>query len=67
MGDKVAIIAFPANDFGMQERKDDAHTDLCQVSGVTFPNNKKKGVVRKKTEQQPIYCWLTDKTQNGLE
>lgn len=65
-GDKVAIIAFPANDFGMQERKDDASIQtFCQVSyGVTFPIAK-KGVVRKKTEQQPIYCWLTDKTQNG--
>ncbi|HAB90584.1 MAG TPA: glutathione peroxidase [Bacteroidetes bacterium] len=65
-GEKVAIIAFPANDFGMQERKDDATIQaFCQVSyGVTFPIAK-KGVVRKKAEQQPIYCWLTDKSQNG--
>ncbi|MEC9221763.1 MAG: glutathione peroxidase [Bacteroidota bacterium] len=65
-GDKVAIIAFPSNDFGMQERKDDASIQtFCQVSyGVTFPIAK-KGVVRKKTEQQPIYRWLTDKAQNG--
>ena len=66
VGDKVAIIAFPANDFGMQERKDDASIQaFCEVSyGVTFPIAK-KGVVRKKTEQQPIYRWLTDKSQNG--
>ena len=65
-GDKVAIIAFPANDFGMQEQKDDASIQtFCQVSyGVTFPIAK-KGVVRKKTEQQSIYRWLTDKSQNG--
>ena len=65
-GDKVAIIAFPANDFGMQERKDDASIQaFCQTSyGVSFPIAK-KGVVRKKAEQQPIYRWLTDKTQNG--
>ena len=65
-GDKVAIIAFPSNDFGMQERKDDASIQtFCQVSyGVTFPIAK-KGVVRKKTEQHPIYRWLTDKAQNG--
>ena len=64
--DKVAIIAFPANDFGMQERKDDASIQaFCQVNyGLTFPVAT-KGVVRKKTEQQPIYRWLTDKTQNG--
>ena len=62
-GDKVAIIAFPANDFGMQERKDDLSIRaFCEVSyGVTFPIAK-KGVVRKKTEQQPIYRWLTHKS-----
>ena len=65
-GDKVAIIAFPANDFGMQERKDDASIQaFCKTSyGVTFPIAK-KGIVRKKAEQQPIYRWLTDKSQNG--
>ena len=65
-GDKVAIIAFPANDFGMQERKDDASIQaFCKTSyGVTFPIAK-KGIVRKKAEQQPIYKWLTDKSQNG--
>ena len=65
-GDKVAIIAFPANDFGMQERKDDLSIRaFCEVSyGITFPIAK-KGVVRKKTEQQPIYRWLTDKSKNG--
>ncbi|MGC6420478.1 MAG: glutathione peroxidase [Chitinophagales bacterium] len=64
--DKVAIIAFPANDFGMQERKDDASIQtFCKVSyGVTFPIAE-KGIVRKKAEQQPVYRWLTDKTQNG--
>ena len=66
VGDKVVIIAFPANDFGMQERKDDASIQaFCEVSyGVTFPITK-KGVVRKKAEQQAIYRWLTDKSQNG--
>ncbi|MBA99367.1 MAG: glutathione peroxidase [Saprospirales bacterium] len=65
-GDKVAIIAFPANDFGMQERKDDASIQaFCKTSyGVTFLIAK-KGIVRKKAEQQPIYRWLTDKSQNG--
>ena len=65
-GDRVAIIAFPANDFGKQERKDDASIQaFCKTSyGVTFPIAK-KGIVRKKAEQQPIYKWLTDKSQNG--
>lgn len=65
-GDKVAIIAFPANDFGMQERKDDASIQaFCQASyGISFPIAK-KGVVRKKAKQQPVYRWLTDKSQNG--
>ena len=65
-GEKVAIIAFPANDFGMQERKDDASIQaFCQASyGISFPIAK-KGVVRKKAKQQPVYRWLTDKSQNG--
>lgn len=66
MGDFLAIIAFPANDFREQEKGSDKEiSQFCQVNyGVTFPIAK-KGVVVKKEGQQPIFKWLTDKNANG--
>lgn len=65
-GDKIQIIAFPANDFAKQEKGDDKKiSEFCQLNyGVTFPLAK-KSVVVKSTEQQPIFKWLTDKNLNG--
>lgn len=65
-GETVQIIGFPANDFGDQEKGNDADiSHFCQVNyGVTFPIAK-KGVVVKKENQQPVFKWLTDKEQNG--
>lgn len=66
MGNNLAIIAFPANDFREQEKGSDKEiSQFCQVNyGVTFPIAK-KGVVVKKEDQQPIFKWLTDKNANG--
>lgn len=65
-GEKLQIIAFPANDFAGQEKSNDADIEqFCQVNyGVTFPVAIKSTVV-KKTNQHPIYKWLTDKNENG--
>ncbi len=66
MSDRLAIIAFPANDFKEQEKSNDNEiSQFCQVNyGVTFPIAK-KGVVLKKEEQQPVFKWLTDSKANG--
>ena len=65
-GDKLAIIAFPANDFAEQEKSDDKEiSQFCQMNyGVTFPIAK-KGVVVKNAEQQPVFKWLTNHNANG--
>ena len=66
LGDKLAIIAFPANDFAEQEKSSDNEiSQFCQINyGVTFPIAK-KGVVVKSKDQQPIFKWLTDSRANG--
>lgn len=65
-GDRIQIIAFPANDFADQEKSNDGEiAHFCQVNyGVTFPVAK-KGVVVKRTEQQEVFQWLTTKNLNG--
>lgn len=66
LGDKLAIVAFPSNDFMEQEKADDKDiASFCQVNyGVTFPLAK-KGVVLKKTGQQSVFQWLTNSGANG--
>lgn len=66
LGDKLAIIAFPANDFAEQEKGNDNEiAQFCHVNyGVTFPIAK-KGVVVKSAEQQSIFRWLTNSKANG--
>lgn len=63
---KLEIIAFPANDFGEQERGSDQQiARFCKVNfGVTFPLAK-KSVVIKSNEQNQVFKWLTDKQLNG--
>ncbi|MFC0264192.1 glutathione peroxidase [Fontibacter flavus] len=65
-GDKLAILAFPANDFAEQEKGDDKDiSQFCQVNyGVTFPLAK-KSVVLKNEAQHPVFKWLTDSKANG--
>ncbi len=64
--DNLVIIGFPANDFGEQEKGDDATiAEFCKVNyGVTFPLAKKSGVL-KNAGQNPVYQWLTDESRNG--
>jgi glutathione peroxidase len=64
--DRMVVIGFPANDFGEQEKADDATiADFCQLHfGVSFPLAKKSTVV-KGTHQNPVFRWLTHKEQNG--
>lgn len=66
LGETFNIIAFPANDFANQEKSNDEEiAQFCQLNyGVTFPVAK-KSVVTKKTEQQEVFKWLTDKKLNG--
>jgi len=63
---KLTVIAFPANDFGKQERgSDDEINNFCKINfGVTFPIAL-KGSVIKGNAQQNVFQWLTDKAKNG--
>ncbi len=64
--DKLVVIGFPSNDFGEQERADDETiAAFCQVNyGVNFPLMK-KSIVSKTAEQNEVYKWLTEPSQNG--
>ena len=63
---KLVVIGFPANDFKNQESKDDtAIASFCKLNyGVTFLLAKKSSVI-KSAEQNAIFKWLSDSTQNG--
>jgi glutathione peroxidase len=63
---QLVILAFPANDFKEQEKKDDAAiAEFCKINyGVTFPLMQKSHVIRG-PEQHPVFLWLTQTTQNG--
>ncbi|WP_192821446.1 glutathione peroxidase [Rufibacter sp. LB8] len=62
---KVAVLGFPANDFGGQEPGSDQQiAAFCQKNfGVTFPLFQKAPVSG--TEAQPLFKWLASKEQNG--
>ena len=64
--DTLEIIAFPANDFGEQEKGNDkAIESFCKVNfGVSFPLMQKAAVL-KNEQQSNIYNWLTDSAKNG--
>jgi len=64
-GDKVAVLGFPANNFGAQEPgKDEEIASFCRLDyGVTFPIFKKSSVLQ--PDQNPVYQWLSDPQQNG--
>lgn len=64
-GDRLVIIAFPANDFAQEEKSNDEIEQFCRLNyGVTFPVAL-KGTVTKRENQQPVFRWLTDKNENG--
>jgi glutathione peroxidase len=64
-GDKVAILGFPANNFGSQEPgTNDEIMQFCSSNyGVSFQMFEKISV--KGADMHPLYRWLTDKDQNG--
>ena len=64
--DKLVIIGFPANDFKEQEKGSDEEIEkFCKVNyGVSFPLMKKSGVI-KGSDQNKVFQWLTNATQNG--
>lgn len=65
-GDKLSVIAFPANDFGKQEKGNDEEIkSFCHRNfHITFPIAVKGSVV-KGQNQQKVFQWLTDEVQNG--
>lgn len=65
--DNFVIVGFPANDFMKQEPGTNEEIGaFCQKNyGVTFPMMSKISVKGK--EMHPLYKFLTQKSQNGLE
>ena len=66
-GDDFMIIGFPANNFAKQEPgSNEEIANFCQINyGVTFPMMSKISV--KGDDQDPLYTWLTSKSENGVE
>ncbi len=66
-GAKLAILGFPCNQFGGQEPGDatEIKTFCTKNYGVTFQMMEKVDV--KGDKQDPIYKWLTTKSENGVE
>ncbi|GAB1403228.1 MAG: glutathione peroxidase [Lentimicrobiaceae bacterium] len=60
------ILGFPSNDFMNQEPgTDEEIKEFCEANyGVTFPMMSKISV--KGDTQNPLYVWLTHKSQNGV-
>ena len=65
--DNFVIVGFPANDFMKQEPGTNEEIGaFCQKNyGVTFPMMSK--ITVKGKEMHPLYKFLTEKSQNGLE
>jgi glutathione peroxidase len=63
--DKIQIIGFPCNQFGMQEPGSaNEIKEFCSSNyGVTFPISEKVKV--KGNNKSPVYEWLTNKNLNG--
>ena len=64
--DKLIVIGFPANDFSEQEKGTDKEiAAFCKQNfGINFPLMK-KSIVKKRTDQNKIFQWLTDPAKNG--
>ena len=65
-GEKFTIIGFPANNFMKQEPGTDSEiAEFCEKNyGVTFRMMSK--ILVKGYDIQPLYQWLTQKSQNGI-
>lgn len=64
-GDQIAILGFPANNFGGQEpgSNEDIKQFCTENYGVTFQMFDKISV--KGVDKHPLYRWLSDKDLNG--
>jgi glutathione peroxidase len=64
--DKLVVLGFPCNEFKGQEKgSNEKISNFCKLNyGIQFPLMV-KGNVKRTAQQQPIYQWLTDPTQNG--
>jgi glutathione peroxidase len=64
-GDQLAILGFPANNFGGQEpgSNEDIKQFCTENYGVTFQMFDKVSV--KGVDKHPLYRWLSDKDLNG--
>lgn len=61
-GEKVAVLGFPANDFGAQEPGSNQSIEtFCNVNyGVTFQMFEKLSILG--NERSPLYRWLEDES-----
>ena len=66
-GENFMIIGFPANNFmGQEPGTNEEIKEFCEINyGVTFQMMAKISVKGK--DMHPIYQWLTQKDQNGVE
>ena len=66
-GDDFVVVGFPANNFLSQEPgTNEEIKQFCEINyGVTFPMMAKISVKGK--DMHPVYQWLTQKDQNGVE
>jgi glutathione peroxidase len=67
MSDHLVVIGVPCNDFGGQEPGSGAEIQqFCtRRYGVAFPLTAK--IVIKGEQAHPLYAWLTQKSQNGVQ
>ncbi|MFT6323881.1 MAG: glutathione peroxidase [Halieaceae bacterium] len=65
--DQVVVIGIPCNQFGGQEPggKEEIASFCEKNYGVTFLMTEKVDV--KGDKQHPLYAWLTQKAENGME
>lgn len=62
--DRLIVIGFPSNDFAQDPGSNEKIAEFCRINyGVTFQMMEKSAVTGK--DKNPVYQWLTDKTQNG--
>ena len=64
--ESLVVVGFPANDFLEQDKGSDSSIlNFCQLNyGVTF-SMAKKSVVVKKSNQHPLFEWLSNPAKNG--
>ena len=63
--DSLVVIAFPSNSFGNEDLSNEELLHYCQYNYSSTFLVAAKGSVDS-TDMQPIYNWLTKKTENGI-